>query len=32
MNTDDLLKHMISKSPWVNPERTVDTVESHADS
>lgn len=26
MNTNDILEHMIAKSPWVNPERTVDTV------
>ncbi|MBT5877364.1 MAG: hypothetical protein HOH43_28345 [Candidatus Latescibacteria bacterium] len=26
MNTNNILEHMIGKSPWVNPERTVDTV------
>lgn len=24
--TNDILKHMIERSPWVDPERTVDTV------
>ena len=26
MNTHDILNHMISNSPWVNPEKTVDRV------
>ncbi|SVB67982.1 uncharacterized protein METZ01_LOCUS220836, partial [marine metagenome] len=26
MNTHDILNHMILNSPWVNPEKTVDTV------
>jgi len=26
MNTNEIIKHMINRSPWVNPERTVDTV------
>ena len=28
MNTNDILKHMISNSPWVNPAKTVDTIKS----
>ena len=28
MNTNDILSHMISQSPWVNPENTVDAVKS----
>ena len=28
INTHDILEHMISNSPWVNPETTVDTVKS----
>ena len=26
MNTNDIVTHMISNSPWVNPETTVDTI------
>ena len=26
MNTDDIRQHLLSRSPWVNPETTVDTV------
>ena len=26
MTTDDLMRHMIEASPWVNPDRTVDNV------
>ena len=26
MNTDDLLEDMIAKSPWVNRDKTVDTI------
>lgn len=26
MNTNDILTHMISNSPWVNPDTTVDTI------
>ena len=26
MNTNDILQHMISNSPWVNPEKTVDAI------
>ncbi|MEW6358261.1 MAG: Nif3-like dinuclear metal center hexameric protein [Planctomycetota bacterium] len=26
MNTNDIRNHLISNAPWVNPERTVDTV------
>lgn len=28
MNTHDIVKHMISRSPWVNPAATVDNVKS----
>ena len=28
MNTNDILEHMISKSPWVNRDTTVDTIKS----
>ena len=28
MNTNDILKHMIANSPWVNPETTVDKIKS----
>ena len=28
MNTNDILEYMISRSPWVNPETTVDNVKS----
>ena len=26
MNTNELLSHMIERSPWVNPQQTVDTI------
>ena len=26
MTTNEILRHMIGQSPWVNPEKTVDTV------
>ena len=26
MTTDDLMRHMIDASPWVNPDHTVDTI------
>lgn len=26
MNTEDILSHMVTHSPWVDPEKTVDTV------
>ena len=26
MNTNDIHQHLLSKSPWVNPDNTVDTV------
>ena len=28
MNTNDILEHMISHSPWVDPENTVDEIKS----
>jgi len=26
MNTNGIIQHMIAKSPWVNPESTVDEI------
>ena len=28
MNAHDILKHMLANSPWVDPEKTVDTIKS----